>query len=292
MIKKGLGKGLGALIATDNEDSNENLGVRELKINDIEPNINQPRKYFNDEKLLELADSIKQHGVVQPIIVRKENDTYKIVAGERRWRAARLAGINTVPVIIKELTNKQIMEIAIIENIQREDLNPIEEAEAYERLLVEYNMTQEEVSNVVGKSRSAVANSIRLNSLSETIKAYLVQGDLTSGHARALLSLEIEENRQKIAEEIIERKLNVRETENLVKQFLNNNEKKKVTNSEKEEDKIELIEIENKLKEILGTKVKLTNNNNKGKIMIEYYSKDELDRLLEIFNKISKNNEV
>jgi ParB family chromosome partitioning protein len=166
MVKKSLGKGLGALIlSADTEES----GVKELRINEIEPNENQPRKIFNDEKLSGLADSIRQYGVVQPLIVKKENNTYTIVAGERRWRAARLAGLRTVPVVIKDYSSKQVMEIALIENLQREDLNPIEEAEAYERLITEFGMTQEDVSKTVGKSRPAIANSVRLLSLQDKL---------------------------------------------------------------------------------------------------------------------------
>ena len=178
MNKKGLGKGLGALISAANEEVNEEInekkGIVELKINDIEPNINQPRKKFDDEKLLKLSESIKKHGVVQPIIVKKEDNTYRIVAGERRWRAARMAGLKTIPVIIKELSERQVMEIALIENLQREDLNPIEEAEAFERLLNEYNLTQEELSEAIGRSRSAIANTIRLLGLSEKVKNCLI----------------------------------------------------------------------------------------------------------------------
>ncbi len=281
MIKKGLGKGLGALIA---DDSPENTGVKELKINEIEPNVNQPRKTFNDDKLLQLSESIKEHGIVQPIIVKKEDNTYRIVAGERRWRAARLAGLSTVPVLVKDISNKQVMEIALIENLQREDLNPIEEAEAYERLMKEYDLTQEEISKTVGKSRSAIANSLRLLFLAESLKNNLISGEITSGHARALLSIEDKELQKKAAEEIIQKDLNVRETEKLVKKYLT----KKSTIKAKA--KLEgYIEIEEKLKNIFGTKVELIANNKKGKIMIEYYSNDELDRILELVDGISKN---
>ncbi|HHW00940.1 MAG TPA: ParB/RepB/Spo0J family partition protein [Clostridiaceae bacterium] len=281
MAKKALGRGLGALINTE-ENREENL--TELKINEIEPNINQPRKNFDDEKLVQLAESIKQHGVVQPIVVKKEKNTYKIVAGERRWRAARIAGLKTIPVIIKDLTDKQLMEIALIENLQREDLNPIEEAEAYENLMKEYNMTQEEISKVVGKSRSAIANSIRLLGLVKEVRDLLISGEISSGHARALLAIENEELQIKAAKEIISRGLNVRETENLVKRYLK--EKKEKTEKIKSE---ELIEIEEKFKDIFGTKVKITPNSKKGKIMIEYYSSDELERIIELIMGIGKN---
>jgi len=283
MSKKGLGKGLGALISTANEET-QSSGVIELKINEIEPNVGQPRKKFDDEKLMQLSESIKEHGIVQPIIVRKEENTYKIVAGERRWRAARLAGLTTVPVIVKELTNRQVMEMALIENIQREDLNPIEEAEAYERLLNEYNMTQEELSKSIGKNRSTIANIIRLLALGDKVKEYLINGEITSGHARALLALDDKELQERVCMEIIEKSLSVRETENLVKRIQKGEEKeRKVKN---EDENIQKIEYD--LEKILGTKVKLFNKNKKGKIMIEYYSNDELERILELFKKMEK----
>jgi ParB family chromosome partitioning protein len=279
MIKKGLGKGLGALITSAETDTE---GVREFRINEIEPNINQPRKNFDDEKLKQLAESIKQHGVVQPLIVKKENDTYRIVAGERRWRAARLAGLSTVPVVIKDLSSRQVMEIALIENLQREDLNPLEEAEAYEKLTQEFGLTQEDISKTVGKSRSAVANSLRLLNLTESVKKLLVSGALTSGHARALLALEDQQLQKKAAEQVSNEDLNVRDTEKLVKRYLLNKQiRKKLAPS------AEMIQIEEKLKEVFGTKVKLLPNKKKGKIMIEYYSPDELERILELFETIS-----
>jgi len=284
--KKGLGKGLGALITdTHNNENNEEGSVKELKINEIEPNNNQPRKKFDDDKLQMLSDSIKQHGIVQPIIVRKDGSIYRIVAGERRWRAARLSGLKTVPVVIKELTNKQVMEIALIENIQREDLNPIEEAEAFDRLINEYDMTQEELSNSIGKSRSAIANIIRLLGLCETVKEHLINGDITSGHARALLSINEEELQKVICMEVISKNLNVRETESLVKKNLN--EKNKVKKSIESRNE-EIIKIEEDLKNIFGTKVKLLDKNKKGKILIEYYSNEDLDRILEVINESVK----
>ena len=283
MNKKGLGKGLGALISSANEETGSD-GVIELKINEIEPNVGQPRKKFDDQKLMQLSDSIKEHGIVQPIIVRREDNIYKIVAGERRWRAARLAGLVSVPVIIKDVSNKQVMEMALIENIQREDLNPIEEAEAYERLLNEYSMTQEELSKSIGKNRSTIANIVRLLALCEKVKESLIDGEISSGHARALLSIEEKEIQEKVCKEIIEKSLNVREAENLVKRIqANNKEIKRVKNDDEN-----IIKIEDDLKKIFGTKVKLFNKNKKGKIMIEYYSNDELERLLEIFKKMEK----
>lgn len=278
MMKKGLGKGLGALIE---ENVHEEAGIREVKLNEIEPNIGQPRKKFDDEKLLQLAESIKEHGIVQPIIVRKEKDIYRIVAGERRWRAARLAGLEQVPVIIKEISNRQVMEIALIENIQREDLNPIEEAEAFERLLKDFEMTQEDLSRTVGRSRSAIANSIRLLHLCDRVKEYVVTGELSSGHARALIPIEDREVQLLFAKEIIEKNLTVRETEALVKRYFAKKPEQKVQKKNEQ-----LLEIEERLKNVFGTKVQLISGNKKGKIMIEYYSNDELDRILELVNSI------
>lgn len=282
MSKKGLGRGLGALIAADIEDDSS---VKELKLNQVEPNIDQPRKKFDDEKLSQLADSIKQHGVVQPIIVRKDGDVYRIVAGERRWRAARIAGLSTIPAIVKDISNKEVMEIALIENLQREDLNPVEEAEAYERLITEYKMTQEEISKAVGKSRSAIANSVRLLGLSQSVRTFLINGELTSGHARALLAIEDEDEQEKLALKIINEGLNVRETERLIKRMAQKRTPPK-TPVLAEEYKY----IEDKLKNIFGTKVTLRHNKNKGKITIEYYSNDELERILDMVDSMAQKN--
>ncbi|MDF2884889.1 MAG: ParB-like partition protein [Clostridiaceae bacterium] len=279
MVKKGLGKGLGALIS--NEALEDESGVIDLRINEIEPNAGQPRKYFDDEKLVQLAESIKQHGIIQPIIVKKDNSIYTIIAGERRWRAAKLAGLSKVPALIKEFTNKQVMEVALIENLQREDLNPIEEADAFLNLMNEYNMTQEQIAETIGRSRPAIANSLRLLGLCDEVKKFVVSGDLTSGHARTLVIIQDFNLQLKAAEYIVENKLNVRETENYIKRlFQNKSDKKKVIN-----DNPDFKVVEDKLKNILGTKVKLQANNNKGKITIEYYSNDELERLLEFFYK-------
>jgi len=278
MIKKGLGKGLGALIS--NEALDDDTGVVELRINEIEPNAGQPRKFFDDEKLIQLSDSIKQHGIIQPIIVKKDNNIYTIIAGERRWRAAKLAGLSRVPVLIKDFTEKQVMEIALIENLQREDLNPIEEADAFFHLMNEFNLTQEQIAETIGRSRSAIANSLRLLGLSNEVKKFVISGDFTSGHARTLVIIQDEELQKNAAEYIITNKLSVRETENYIKNLFKNKEMKK--------PKIENPDfqyVEDKLKNILGTKVKLLANNNRGKITIEYYSNDELDRLLEFFYK-------
>jgi ParB family chromosome partitioning protein len=281
-----LGKGLGALISS--ADTEVSSGVKEIKTNEIEPSLNQPRKNFDNDTLSKLAESIKHHGIVQPLIVMKDGGVYRIVAGERRWRAAKIAGLPTVPVIIKDLSPRQVMEIALIENLQREDLNPIEEAEAYERLLKEYNMTQEEISSIVGKSRPAIANSLRLLNLSAEVKNWLISGELSSGHGRALAAIEDGAIQVKAASEVIEKNLNVRETEKLVKRFSEGRQKRK-------EKKLsaEYIEIEEKLKSAFGTKVKLINSNNKkGKIIIEYYSMDDLDRIMRMVDSLEENKET
>ncbi len=280
-MKKGLGKGLGALITSAETEDN---GIREIRLNEVEPNSGQPRKNFNDEKLAQLAESIKQHGIVQPLIVQRDGSQYKIVAGERRWRAARIAGLKTIPVIIRDLSNKQVMEIALIENLQREDLNPIEEAEAYDKLMNEFAMTQEEIAGTVGKSRPAIANSLRLLSLQDKIRVRLIDGELTSGHARALLAIEDQELQVRAADEIMKKELNVRETELLVKRLTQQKQIKK-----KKVDDVEYLAIEERFREVLGTKVKIMNNKTKGKIMIEYYSLEELDRLISLVEKIDIN---
>lgn len=284
MLKKGLGKGLGALL--DSAES-ENNGIRFMKLNEIEPNTGQPRKHFNDEKLTQLAESIKQHGVVQPLIVKRDEDVYKIVAGERRWRAARLAGLDSVPVIVRDLSSKQVMEIALIENLQREDLNPIEEAEAYEKLMNEFGMTQEDISITVGRSRPAIANSIRLLSLNEKIRGFVINGDLSSGHARALLTIDDFTKQMKLAEEIINKGMNVRDTEKLVKKAANN----KIIRAAKKIDE-DIMAIEERFREILGTKVKLVSNKKSGKILIEYYSMKELERIIEMIEYVGKKSQA
>jgi len=285
LVKKGLGKGLDALFSSveavkENKEILEKE-IQEIKINDIEPNSEQPRKFFNDEKINTLAESIKQHGIIQPIVVKNEGNIYKIIAGERRWRAARIAGLKTIPVIVKNISSRQVMEIALIENIQREDLNPIEEAEAYDKLLKEYNLTQEKLSEVIGKSRSAIANTIRLLILTEKVKNMLIEGAISSGHARTLITITDKEKQETIAEEIVNKGLNVRETEKLIKKINISRQK----NIQKEKD-VNILEIENKLKDLFGTKVEIQNNKNNGKILIEYYSKEELDRIMELIEKI------
>ncbi len=281
MAKKALGKGLGALF--ENEEIAENTGVQEIKLIDIEPNKSQPRKYFDEEKLQVLCDSIKMHGVIQPIVVRKlETGFYQIIAGERRWRAARMAGIKQIPAVIKDYSNKEVMELALIENLQREDLNPIEESEGYKNLIEEFKLTQEEISVRVGKSRSAIANALRLLNLPENIKELLVQDKISAGHARSLLSLENIILQNEIATRIVNEQLSVRQTEKHVKELLANGNKKKELKENRRKNQ-HYIDIENKLSETFGTKVKIHNGKNKSKIEIEYYSEQELERLLQIF---------
>lgn len=265
----------------------DNTKVKEevkIKINEIEPNTNQPRRNFGEDALLELADSIRQFGIIQPIVVQKRNDFYEIIAGERRWRAAKLAGLKEVPVIIKDYNDQQIVEISLIENIQRENLNPIEEAMAYKRLLKEFSLKQDEVAERVSKSRTAVTNSMRLLKLSEKVQQMVVDEMISTGHARALLSIEDKEQQYSIAMEIFDKKLSVRETEKLVKSIQNYKPEKK---KEVLENDFIYKDIEEKIKEIMGTQVTINHKaNNKGKISIEYYSNEELERLLELFESL------
>ena len=254
--------------------------IKMIKVRDIEPNKNQPRKTFDKEKLEILSSSIATHGIVQPILVKPNiNGTYMIVAGERRWRAAKLAKIKEVPCVIRQLDEPAVMEIALIENLQREDLNPIEEAEGYRRLMETCELTQEEVAEKVGRSRSAVANSLRLNNLSERVKQMVIDGKLSQGHARALLSITDDNEQFELAKFIIEKGLNVRQVEKLVSDTSENKKKpktKQVTGMMKKY----FSEVENDLGSRLGTKVKISEGANKGKIEIEYYSKDDLERIL------------
>ena len=286
-MKKGLGKGLEALISSTNALEDVKNSVMEVRINEVEPNSQQPRKVFDQEKLEALAQSIKDHGVVQPIIVRSEGTHYKIVAGERRWRAAKLAELKTIPVIIKDITTREVMEIALIENLQREDLNPIEEAEAFQKLIDEYSMTQEEVAKTVGKSRAAVANSVRLLTLTDEIKVMISDGRLTSGHARTLITITDAKRQNELANTIVEKKLTVRESEKLAasesKPKKNTDKKKAMT-----KESIEILELEEKLRAVYGTKINLIRAKEKGKIIFEVYSKDELDRIIEMLLNYDK----
>lgn len=274
-MKKGLGRGLEALILSEPDES----AVQEVKINEIEPNSGQPRKAFDQDKLEQLAESIKAHGIIQPLVVRKRNGNFEIVAGERRWRAARIAGLSKVPVVVKEFSDKELMEVALVENLQREDLNPIEEAYGYETLMKGYELTQEEISKAVGKSRSAIANTLRLLTLDEKVKKLIEKGELSAGHARAIVVIQDKELQLEIANKIIKNDLSVRETENLLKAIEN---KKKI--KKKAKDPV-YTAIEDELKGILGTRVIITNNKNKGRVEIEYYSNDDLERIIGLLKK-------
>ena len=297
-VKKGLGKGLGNLIPESDREAQKTKVVEKVvekkvivkepaetivKINEVEPNKNQPRRTFDEDALLELAESIKQHGVIQPLIVKKRDKYYEIIAGERRWRAAKMAGLKEIPVVIKDLSDQEIMEVALIENIQREDLNPIEEAQAYQRLIKEYNYKQDELAERVSKSRVAVTNSMRLLKLDERVQKMIIDDMISAGHARALLAITDSEKQYTIAMKVFDEKLSVRETEKLIKN-LDKQVKPKV-NTTPENDFI-YRDIENKLKESMGTKVIIHNkDNNKGKIEIEYYSQDDFERIVDILKK-------
>ncbi|MCI8359669.1 MAG: ParB/RepB/Spo0J family partition protein [Lachnospiraceae bacterium] len=294
MAARGLGKGLDALIpsvSVDTKSKNTTKNVEEkkepdtiVKITKIEPNREQPRKNFDEDALQELADSIKQFGLLQPILVQDRKTYYEIIAGERRWRAAKLAGLKEVPVIIRDYTDQEIVEISLIENIQREDLNPIEEALAYKRLLTEFNLKQDEVAERVSKSRTAVTNSMRLLKLCDKVQQMIIDDMISSGHARALISIENPEEQYNIAQKIFDEKLSVRDVEKLVKN-LNKPEKPK---KEKEEDKsLEVIyqNVEEKLKQTLGTKVAIASKGNgSGKIEIEFYSHDDLEKIIALLS--------
>ncbi len=278
MNKKALGKGMGINALFGIEEAEE---IREIDIFRIRPDKKQARKSFESESLNELAESIKRNGIIQPILVREEQeDTYTIIAGERRWRASKIAGLKTIPAIIKNLTDLQIIEVSLIENLQREDLNPIEEANAYERLQKEFNKTQEEISEIVGKSRSTITNSLRLLKLDPEIIKLLEEKSITPGHARAILSVENVEKRTVLLKEIIDKELNVRQAEELAKRVNIPAEAKKVI-----EKRIpEVQELETKLQKEIGTKVRLTYSKGKGKIIINYYNDDDLERILEMLN--------
>ena len=263
---------------------------QKININLIEPNKPQPRKQFDEEALEELSDSIKKYGILEPLIVTKKDNYYEIIAGERRWRAARIAGIKEVPVVIREYTDKEIMEISLIENIQREDLNPIEEAQAYEALISQYNLKQEEVAERVSKSRSTITNSLRLLKLCEDVRQMVMYNMISTGHARALIPIEDPKLQYETAAIVYDQKLSVRETEAYVKSILEAKpEEEKAKKDTKTDLSVFYSDIENKLKSILGAKIAIkASNNNKGKIEINYYSQDELDRITEMLYSINK----
>lgn len=290
--KRGLGRGLNALINTgtdaeSKENAKENNEYKEVFVNIslVEPNRNQPRKEFDKDALSELANSIKQYGILQPIIVQKNKDMYEIIAGERRWRAAKEAGLTEVPVIIRDYDKQKIMEISIIENIQRENLNPIEEAMAYQSLMEEYGLKHEELAERVSKNRSTITNSMRLLKLSDNIQQMIIDGKISAGHAKVLLSVENTSEQEKIAQELISKSLSVRELEKLVKQYIKPRKKKK--SKDDKDYSLFYKEYEDRLKDILGTKVQInTKDKNKGRIEIDYYSAAELERIVELLNTI------
>lgn len=294
--KSGLGKGLEALFPSNVDVDllgGESLNgksekVIEMKINEIEPNVNQPRKAFDNDKIAELADSIKEHGVLQPIIVTKKDNYYQIIAGERRWRASKVAGLKTIPAIVRDYDERKIREVALIENIQRENLNPIETARALKELMEEHNLTQEQLSKTLGKSRSAIANTVRILNLDDRVLDLVSEGKLSEGHARSLVAIDSPQKQYKLALDIINLDLSVRDAEALVKE---EKEEKKSTAKGKKNTKTKKLdanykEVENRLKQALGTKVTLNpSTKSKGKIIIEYYSMEELDRILDTIEK-------
>lgn len=285
---KGLGKGLGALLSVDGIPETQKDSVVELKINDISPNSDQPRKQFKEEALQELADSIKENGVIQPIIVSKRGTGYRIVAGERRWRASRLAGLKVIPAIVRDLTDQQTMEQALIENIQRQDLNPLEEAFAMDNLMKEHGLTQEALAKKLGKSRPAIANTLRLINIDESLQDFVRNGDLSAGHARALLAITDKDEQKKAADVVMIKELSVRETEEYVKKILSEEKAPRKTAAKTSSAvEISIKDVEHKLASYYGTKVKLKMKDEvkgKGTVVIEYYSYDDLDRLLEMMN--------
>lgn len=306
--RTGLGKGLGAIFGEDVVENQENVSRETsgnqanpnskneespgkeymMKMSLIEPNTGQPRKAFDQESIQELSDSIKKYGVLQPLLVQKKGDRYEIIAGERRWRAAKEAGLKEIPVVIREYTKQQSMEIALIENVQREDLNPIEEAMAYQQLMQEFELTQEEIAERVSKNRVTITNSMRLLKLDKRIQEMLIQGLITGGHARALLSLEDGEQQYQISLKIIGERLSVREVEKLVKAIGKPKKSSKEKEKEDEQD-LSLIfkDLEERMKQAMGTKVTINKRDrNKGKIEIEYYSEAELERLVELIESI------
>ena len=307
--KSGLGRGLDALfpektvqskpktvktvkeekkVAVDTKKSSQqetSNGERMMKISMIEPNREQPRKKFDEDALQELSESIKQYGILQPLLVSDKKDYYEIVAGERRWRAAKMAGLKEVPVVVKEFSTQEIVEISLIENIQREDLNPVEEAMAYKRLIDEFHLKQDEIAERVSKSRTAVTNSMRLLKLDSRVQQMMVDEMISAGHARAILAISDPEQQYNAAMIVFDEKLSVRETEKLVKSILTPTKKKPVVSNPTEDAIYE--SLEEKMKGITGTRVFIhRKKNNKGKIEIEYYSRDDLDRIIDLFESI------
>lgn len=285
--KGGLGKGLDSLIKpnTDVGKAEDITGLVTVNIREVEPNRNQPRKYFNEDRLEELADSIRQNGIVEPLLVQKKDNYYEIVAGERRWRAAKKAGIQEVPIIIKELTDQEVFEISLIENIQREQLNPIEEAQAYKRLLDEFSLTQEEIAKKVSKSRTVITNAMRLLKLDERVQQMVISGELAMGHARAILGIDNLEEQFTFAKKAVKESLTAREVEKFIRkrtQEKEDKQKQEKRDKEFEQMKAVFADLENHLKDVLGTKVTVNAKElDRGTIEIEYYSKDQLDMIIE-----------
>lgn len=303
-LGRGLGRGLDAMISDTSAKAksepvkpkkSSGAAIKEeepkgtvftVKMTVIEPNRKQPRKQFDEDALLELAESIKQFGVLQPLLVQKKGDFYEIIAGERRWRASKLAGIKEVPVIIKDFSEQEAVEISLIENIQRENLNPIEEAGAYRRLMEEFHLKQDTIAERVSKSRTAVTNSMRLLKLDERVQQMLIEEMLTTGHARALLAIEDKEAQHAAAVKVFDEKLSVRETEKLVKELLNPQEKQEERPSSDAQDLV-YEQLEEKIKGIIGSKVAIKRKSkDKGRIEIEYYSQEELERIVELLETI------
>lgn len=276
--KLALGKGLGALIPEEESSSKSQLSI---DINKIRSNSEQPRKAFDTERIIELSESIKQHGIIQPLILRQEDDEYIIVAGERRWRAAKMAGLKEVPAIVMELTDKGVLEISLIENIQREDLNPIEEAVAYKKLLSDFNITQEELSKRMGKSRTAITNIIRLINLDSRVQQYLIEGVLSEGHGRTLLAVKDNDLQYELAQKVIDDGISVRELEKLIKNSMRDETSDKRHEYQPNPYYSNVVE---QLQNHFGTKVNLSNKKNKGVIEIEYYSEEDLQRIIDIIN--------
>ena len=297
-MKRGLGRGLDSLFGSLEDETSEKTiekevvkvekevvnEPKEIEIGLIDRNPDQPRTVFDEDALNELANSIKTHGVIQPIIVKEDNGRYIIIAGERRWRASRLAGLKTIPCVIKDYTEQEISEIAIIENLQREDLNPIESAKAIKNLINQYNLTQDEVADKIGKSRPAVANTLRLLSLPEQIITLVEQNKLSAGHARTLLGIDSAAKQKEIAVAIIEKGLTVRDVENIIK----NLNKPKVQPPKPQEKSLELKDFESKIKRVFSTSVAIKGNDKKGKIVIDYYSLDDLNRIYDILLSLQK----
>ena len=283
MSKKfGLGKGLGALIPDEVETKEKSSSTTLIPLNSIVNNSDQPRKFFDSDNIAELAESIKNHGIIQPLILKKDGNKYVIIAGERRWRAAKMLSLKEVPAIIMELSDKEILEISLIENIQRQDLNPIEEALAYRKLIDDFNLTQQELSKRIGKSRVAITNTMRLINLDERVQQYLIESVISEGHGRALLTVEDKDLQYDLAQKIIDEKLSVRELERLIKLLF----KEKDNDNKKKNEEINpyIKDVQNRLQDYFGTKVNINSKNKKGKIEIEYYSEDDLNRILELIN--------